>query len=357
MKSRRAEGKLHGSYQALTDQQESDFSWGIVGVGFDDIEVPEPENIQDDTVRLFGQDPLEFEGVSLSPRSLPRSEPLSMFDRLPEAFGEEDKLPYSWMARNPGAVAKCLENKPEPVAIRPANLSAVNVQGEALLEHHLKRRSLNPNLYFYRVAVFCCIMDLNSAGLIYPSILATLVGRLFGGDWVLMAVFNQYFMPSWLHIECIIDHAAVQNILSSIERHTALCHPSSIPPNFEILIKVLNYMVEEQKHQGPNLNQTVGKLVSSSNGREFHPHPGLFTILRGPALSGRFMKRIGEWWPYKTVTWQQADLLGLHTDREAEKEDTVEDVDPRCLTVNGEAGGDIRAEARGKGKGKGSSRA
>lgn len=126
----------------------------------------EPENIQNDTAFPFDQDPLEFEGEPLSPRSLPRREPLSLFDRLPEAFGEEDKMPYSWMIRNPGMMAECLETKcPRPLVARAANMSAVNVQGELRLEQQFKRMPADAPLYFFRVAAFCCIMDLNKEGL------------------------------------------------------------------------------------------------------------------------------------------------------------------------------------------------
>lgn len=129
--------------------------------------MPGPEKIQNDIAFLVDQDPLEFEGEPLSPRPLPRSEPPSLFGRLFESLGEEDKLPYSWMARNPGAEAECLENKhprPERLAARVANMS-VNVQGEMWLEQQFKRLSSDPSLYFFRVAAFCCIMDLNKEGL------------------------------------------------------------------------------------------------------------------------------------------------------------------------------------------------
>lgn len=177
------------------------------------------------------------------------------------------------------------------------------------------------------------------------------MGRLFDGDVGLMAVFNQYFMPRGLHIEYTTSRAAVHNILSSIQRRVEQYLPSSIPPNFGIMIKVLNYMAHERMSRGVHLNETVGKLVSTSNGREFHPHPGVYTMLRGPALSESFMKRTGEWWPYKDVTWQESDLLGLHTRTGAKREDTVKAVDPRHLAIRREVRREVRAEAMGEHRG------
>lgn len=180
------------------------------------------------------------------------------------------------------------------------------------------------------------------------------MGRLFNGDVGLMTVFNQYFMPRGLHIEYTTSRAAGHSILAQIKRHLGRFLPSSIPPSFGIIIKVLNYMSQERLSRGVHVNETVGKLVSTSSGRDFHPHPGLYEILRGPALSERFMKRTGGWWRFKDVTWQEADLLGLHTHRGAKRKDTVKAVDPQDLAVRRDVTEDARTEARGEDRGEGS---
>ncbi|POS71903.1 hypothetical protein DHEL01_v209701 [Diaporthe helianthi] len=339
-----------------TDKQEKIFSWGIVGVDLGGNDVP--ENIPNYTAFLDYQGPLEFEGMQLIPGPVSRSEPTSLFKRFPEAFREDDDLPYSWMTRNPGSMADGLESscpRPEPVTTGAANMSAANVQGEMLLEQQLKRASSDPHLYFFRVAAFCCIMDLNSEGLIYPSILATIVGRLFHDDSALLDIFNRFFMPPGFRIEYTTSRTAIHNILEQIKRQLEPYRPRSYHPNFGIMVKVLNYMSKTGMSQGVRAEMTVGKLVIASSGREFHPNPGTSKILRGPALSELFMKRSGKWWPNKEVSWKEADVGGLHTHIGAKKEEAVDTVDPRLLAVNREVSNEVRAEGRGEDRREGTS--
>jgi hypothetical protein len=167
-------------------------------------------------------------------------------------------------------------------------------------------------------------------------VLAILLGRIFNGDSGLLNVFNRFFMPSGLRIEYTIRCAAVHDVLVQIGRHmdAHLTH-ASYPP-FSVLIKVVHHLDIDRISKGVHLNEIVGKLVCSPSGREFIPSPGTYAILRGPKLSPRFLGRVGEWWPYKDFTWQEADSLGLYrrTPRIIRR-DLVQTLDPRRLTVRG----------------------
>lgn len=147
-------------------------------------------------------------------------------------------------------------------------------------------------------------------------------------------MYNQFFMPTGLCIKYTRTCAAVHDILRQIGRHMDVNPTHAYHPHFSILIKVVHHLDCGKVSEGVHLDEIVGQLVYSSSGREFIPHPGAYTILRGPKLSPRFMSRSGKWWPYKDLPWQEADYLGLYRRTpKVKRKDPVETLDPRRLTV------------------------
>lgn len=159
--------------------QNKAFEWGIVGVDLDGIEAPESASNDtavsvDRNLRAFTMPPdTEFASANPSLMNISK-EPISIFDRFPEAFVSpsdekgEDSLPYSWMVQNPGQTAKCLgSNSPrlQFAVARPDNNFPIHVEGETTMEAHFKKKLQNPYDYFFRATAFSCIMELNSQGL------------------------------------------------------------------------------------------------------------------------------------------------------------------------------------------------
>jgi hypothetical protein len=150
-------------------------------------------------------------------------------------------------------------------------------------------------------------------------------------------VFNRFFMPPGLCIEYATRRAAMHNVLQQIGHYMGARPTRAYHHHFSILVKIVHHLDVDRVSGGVHLDETVGKLVCASNGREFIPCPGTYTILRGPKLSPRFLSRSGEWWPCKNLSWQEADYLGLYRRTpKANRKDTADTVNPQLLILRGE---------------------
>ncbi|KAG6355930.1 hypothetical protein INS49_015314 [Diaporthe citri] len=350
------------------------FDWGVVGVDLDDIEVP--LTIPNDTPAHLARDPQalampsDSDFASIYRHPIDTSiESISIFDRFPAAFecekpdnlgshlahgasdsasvfcqlpepllAEQDRLPYSWMIQNPGKISEALcGNCPRPAYIkpRPDHNSLSNVDGETHMEVEFKRGILDPYEYFFRATALSCIMGINSIGLMHPTLLATLIGRLFNGEARFLDVFNRFFMPPGFRIEPTTRRAFVHDCLLQMGHHLDTHPIHARDPNFIMLNKIVRYLDFSRVHNGIRMDEIVGRLVCTSNGREFKPVPGGHMMLHRPKLTPLFLSRRGEWWPFKNIPWREADPLGLYSTRKANKGNSGGTVDPRILGARG----------------------
>lgn len=125
-------------------------------------------------------------------------------------------------------------------------------------------------------------------------------------------------MPSGLRIEPTTQRGVVQGCLLQLRNHLDKNPTHARHQGFIILNKVMHHFASRRVVNKICLNEIVGKLVDSSNGREYRPnYPGCNAILWRPRTSRLFLGRRGEWWPFKNFTWQKADQLGLLNTPEA----------------------------------------
>ena len=142
-------------------------------------------------------------------------------------------------------------------------------------------------------------------------------------------------MPPGFRIEHTTRRAVIHECLLQVGRHLETNPTTACHPRLKTLVKVLHHLAYRRTRDGSHMDEIVGKLVCSSNGREFRPDPGNHTILRGPKLSPRFLSRSGGWWPFKDFPWQEADLLGLCSAPRADRMKSADTLDPRLLVVRG----------------------
>ncbi|KAI3393088.1 hypothetical protein diail_4759 [Diaporthe ilicicola] len=355
----------------------------IDGMDLDDIEVPMTDSSS--TVALFEQSPeifsvpldRNFEDFDLGP-SNPSNESLSMFDRFPEAFENLDenvqdtgsesprepsdsfcvfarlprsvavdpsRLPYSWMIQQTrqmpeGGLTHSDEycsKIPFPRHFEPSisGPPVRNVNGEKYMEAQLKSGLLKPSVYLFRAVSFRCIMDLNSQGLIHPTHFAAIIGRLFNGETRFLDVINRFFLPKEFNIVPVTRCSVMYDCLRQLSRHLD-DHPAHArDPKFKTLVKVLHHLVVRRTKYKYLKDEIVGKLVYSSNGREFEPGAGAKMILSGVELSKVFLSRLSEWWPFRDTPWHQADEHGLFGTHRANGAKAAETLDPRLLNVRG----------------------
>lgn len=170
---------------------------------------------------------------------------------------------------------------------------------------------------------------------LHPTLLAILIGRLFNGEARFLAVFNRFFMPQGFRLEPTTQRAFVHQCLLQLGHHLDTHPIQALDPNFMMLTKIVRYLAFNRVQNKTFMDEIVGQLVCSSNGREFKPAPGGQTMLHHPQLSPLFMSRRGEWWPFEKLPWREADLLGLHTTRKVNMGNRGANVNPRLLAARG----------------------
>lgn len=170
---------------------------------------------------------------------------------------------------------------------------------------------------------------------IHPTLLATIIGRLFNGEARFLDLFNRFFMPAGFRIVPTtrrgLIHECFLQMGSQIQTNPIYAHD----PRFITLTKVVRHLALRRFQNGIHMDEIVGKLVCSSTGLEFKPSPGGQKMLHRPKLSPRFLSRLGEWWPFKNFPWQEADQLGLYGTPKTNKGKSNGTVDPRLLVVRG----------------------
>lgn len=170
---------------------------------------------------------------------------------------------------------------------------------------------------------------------IHPTLLAILIGRIFRGEARFLDVFNRFFMPPGFRIEPANRRPLLQECLVQMDHHLATHPAHACHTNFVMLTKIVRHLASSRVRIGNDIVDVVGKLVCSSNGIEFMPSPGAHTMLHGPKLSPLFLSRRGEWWPFRTIPWRQADLLGLYSTDRVNVADSARTIDPRLLPIRG----------------------
>ncbi|KAL1873222.1 hypothetical protein Daus18300_004042 [Diaporthe australafricana] len=360
--------------------------WNIAGVGSEDIQVPVinpsdtvalcergsaasslpsglcvaeidfgPVNLSKESSSIFDRFPEAFEakldedGEAIGPDLLGEpNDNLLVFGQLPKSLAiDPARLRYSWMIQNPGQMPESVpapsgevrSDIPFPRRINPPpnDEFPTNVEGERNMEAQFKSGLLRPSEYLFRAAGFSCIMELNSQGLLHPTHFAAIIGRLFNGEARFLDVFNDFFVPRGLSIVPTTRVGVTFDSLLQLTHHLD-SHPAHANnPQFKILVKLLHKLVIKRVIGTHHMDELVGKLVMSRSRRELRPAecPSPNAMLGCPKLSPLFLCRIGDWWPFDNISWQQADVCNLYSMSKAGAAKAADCIDPRLLTYRG----------------------
>lgn len=125
--------------------------------------------------------------------------------------------------------------------------------------------------------------------------------------------------------------------LLQLTRHLETHPAHANNPHFKILVKILQQLVAKRAVGNFHMDELVGKLISSRSRRELRPSgcPDPNAMLGCPNLSPHFLCRIGEWWPFDNISWEQADVCNLYSTRRADAAGAADSLDPRLLTYRG----------------------